>query len=417
MIWQNILDPSIDKGVFFHYYWFRMLKKVSVVLPTFNEKENLENIVNEIFAQEEKIPGYEIYIVISDSHSTDKTGEIARELAKENKRVHFIEVERGLGVGLIRGHQYALEKIHPDILAQLDADGQVEADVLVRLVKGIEEGYDFVMGSRLVKGGKNQLSFSRRLFTVGSSVMCRMIMGPTDIKEFTNSARAFTPEIFKKIDLNSLPWKEKTFIVQPAFVNEMIKIGAKYKEVPLVFKNRLEGYSKNKVFNYTYDVITYIIDARLKKWGFDVSFFYITRRAKTVVKFGLVGFIGTMVDFIFYKSFINLLGFPPATSKGFSTEIAIVNNFLLNNYWTFRYRKTKNSFWHKLGLFNLVSLGGLAISVLIVKFLDLVYGEGSVNIWGVNVAYNTFYFFATIPPVMTWNFVVNHLVTWRHQSD
>ncbi|MBI2600827.1 glycosyltransferase [Candidatus Daviesbacteria bacterium] len=393
-----------------------MIKKLAVVLPTFNEKENLQNTITEILAQAKNLADWDIHIIVSDSHSTDKTGEVAKKLAEENPKIHFIEVERGLGVGLIKGHQYALKKIHPDVMAQLDADGQVEADVLVRLVQGIEQGYDFVMGSRLIKGGSNQLSFSRRIFTLGSSLMCRFLMGPMDVKEFTNSARAFTPEIFKKIDLNSLPWREKTFIVQPAFVNEMVKAGAKYKEVPLVFKNRLEGYSKNKVFNYTYDVITYVLDARFKKWGLSFPLFYVARRAKTVVKFGMVGFVGTVVDFIFYKFFINLGGFPPATSKGISTEVAILNNFLLNNYWTFKYRKTKTSFAHKLGLFNLVSLGGLAISVMIVKFFDLVYGEGSVNILGLNVAYNNFYFFATIPPVMVWNFVVNHLVTWRNQN-
>ncbi len=394
-----------------------MTKILSVVLPTFNEKENLESTVNAILAQAKNIPGYEIHIVIADSRSPDKTGEIARRLTQKNKNIHFIETERGLGYGIIKGHQYAIEKIKPDILAQLDADGQVEADVLVRLVKVIEDGYDLALGSRFVAGGRNELSFSRRLFSSGSSWVSRIIMGPMDIGEFTNSARAFTPQLFKKINLDRLPWRERTFIVQPSFLNEALLAGARYKEVPLVFKNRAEGYSKMKVFNYTYDVIAYALDARFHKWGINLPLFYLSRRAKTVVKFGLVGFIGTLVDFFFYKVFINSLGFPPATSKGISTEIAIVNNFLLNNYWTFRYRKTKTSFWHKLGLFNLVSLGGLAISVLIVKFLDLAYGEGYVNIYGVDIAYNTFYFFATIPPVMTWNFVVNHLVTWRNKID
>lgn len=243
------------------------------------------------------------------------------------------------------------------------------------------------------------------------------MVGPWDIKEVTNSARAFTPALFKRINLQRLPWKEQTFIVQPAFLHEAILAGAKYKEVPLVFKNRLEGYSKNKVFNYTYDVITYCLDILLNRLGIHIRFFYITRRAKTIVKFGLVGFIGTMVDFAFYKIFINVLGLPPATAKGISTEIAIINNFILNNYWTFRYRKTKTNIWQKLGIFNLVSLGGLIIGVLIVKFLHTTYGDGFVYVFGRHVAFNNFYFFATIPPVMLWNFTVNHFITWRHKQE
>ncbi|EKD90372.1 MAG: hypothetical protein ACD_31C00006G0007 [uncultured bacterium] len=394
------------------------MKTVSVVLPTYNEKQNLEKFVHEVFEQKKDLPGWDMNLVISDSGSTDGTADIAKGLASENSKVHFIEVEKGLGYGLIKGHQFALEHIRPDILAQMDADGQVQADVLVKLVKVIdEEGFDLALGSRFVEGGKNNLSLSRRLFSAGSSLICRIIMGPFNIKEFTNSARAFTPQLFNKINLDRLPWKEKTFIVQPSFLNEAILAGARYKEVPLVFKNRAEGYSKNKTVNYTYDVITYAIDARLHKMGINFPFFKATRRAKTIIKFGLVGVTGTLVDFLFYKILINYYGLPPATSKGFSTEIAIINNFTFNNFWTFRHRKTKTNLYQKFGIFNLVSLGGLIIAVLIVKGLHTYFGDGSVIIFDRPIAYNNFFFFATIPPVMIWNFLINHYVTWKHEEE
>lgn len=393
------------------------MKKISIVLPTYNEKQNLEKTINEVFTQEEKLPGYTIEIIVADSNSPDGTGELAKKLASQNSKVHYINVERGLGVGIIKGHQYALLKIKPDILAQLDADGQVEAKVIVEMVNTIEEGYKLALGSRFVKGGENQLSASRRLYSFGASFLCRLIMGPINVGEFTNSARAFTPELFKKINLDRLPWREKSFIIQPAFLNEAIIAGAKYKEVPLIFKNRAEGYSKNKVFNYVYDIITYSIDARLHKWGLNIPFFYLTRRAKTFIKFALVGFSGTIVDFIFYNIFISYLSLMPATSKAFSTEVAIINNFALNNIWTFKHRKTKNSIWQKFAIFNLVSLGGLAIGVLIVKYLHSVFGDGETVILGITIAYYNLYFFATIPPVMIWNFTVNHFITWKHQSD
>ncbi len=395
-----------------------MKKIVSVVLPTYNEKANIEGTVKKVLEQEKYLPGYEMNIIIADDvRSSDGTEQISKELVKKNKKVHFIKVEPGLGVGLIKGHQYACTHLHPDILAQIDADGQVEADVLVRLVKTIEQGYTLAIGSRFISGGKNKLSLMRKLFSYGASLFCRLLVGPWDIAEVTNSARAFTPALFQKINLERLPWRERTFIIQPAFLHEAILAGAKYKEVPLVFKNRLEGYSKNKVFNYTYDVIAYGLDVRLHSLGLNIPFYRLLKRAKTLVKFSLVGVIGTIIDFFFYKIFINHFGMPPATSKGFSTEIAIINNFILNNYWTFRYRKTKTNIWQKLGIFNLVSLGGLVIGVLIVKFLHIAYGDGFVNLFGRSIAYNNFYFFATIPPVMLWNFTVNHFITWRHEKD
>lgn len=392
-----------------------MSKVLTIVLPTFNEKDNLENFIERVLIQQNNIPDYKFQLVISDSRSTDGTVEVADKLTKKYKNVHFISVDRGLGVGLYKGHLYALEKFNPYIMAQLDADGQVDEKVLVELVKAIEEGYNLALGSRFVKGGKNELSLTRRLFTAGSSLVCRLIMGPLNIREFTNSARAFTPELFKRINWKRLPWQEKTFIMQPAFLNEAILAGAKYKEVPLVFRNRAEGYSKNKTVNYTYDVLTYAIDARLHKMGFNIPFFYLTRRAKTLVKFILVGVTGTIVDFTFYKLFIVFGGYPPATSKAFSAEIAIINNFILNNFWTFRYRKTGHSFIRKLLTFNTVSLGGLVIGVVIVKMLDLLYGDGFFSIFGWDLHYNTLYFFATIPPVLLWNFTINHFITWKHK--
>jgi dolichol-phosphate mannosyltransferase len=393
-----------------------MAKIVAVVLPTFNEKDNIENFTNQVLAQQENLPGYEIEVVIADSKSPDGTGEIAKQLAERNKRVHFISVDRGLGVGLIKGHQYSLEHIKPDILAQLDADGQVDVAVLPKLIKAVDEGYTLVLGSRFVPGGGNKLSLSRRIFSAGASWVVRVIMGPWNIKEVTNSARAFTPELFRKINLDRLPWTEKTFIVQPAFLHEAILAGARYKEVPLVFKNRAEGYSKNKTINYTYDVITYSIDARLHQMGIDVPFFQATRKAKTLIKFGVVGFSGTFVDFFFYKLFIWTWGLSPAMSKGISTETAIINNFILNNIWTFRHRKTEDGVFLRFLKFNGVSLVGLAIAVGIVWILDKTFGNGFVDLGFRKVAYNNFYFFATIPPVMIWNFVANHLFTWKHKD-
>lgn len=392
------------------------MKKAVILLPTFNEKENIAKFIGEIFSQEKNTPGWEFEILVVDSHSPDGTMEVVKELAKKDKRIHHLSVGLGLGTALIEGHKFSVANLKPDALAQLDADAQVGSDVLPRLLKALDEGYDLALGSRFVQGGKNLLSPSRRFFSASSSVVSRILMGPLDVKEWSNSARAFTPELFNKIDLSLVPWKEKTFIVQPSFLHAALVAGAKYKEVPLIFKNREEGYSKMKIFNYSYDVIAYGLEAFLKRLGIKLAVFRISRRVKTVVKFGLVGFTGTFIDFMFYKFFINSLAIAPATSKGFSTEIAILNNFLLNNFWTFKYRKTTTNIWQRLGIYNLVSLGGLAIGVIIIKFLHELFGDGTANVLGINMAYNTIYFFVTIPPVMIWNFTINHYVTWRHKK-
>lgn len=394
------------------------MKKVVILLPVYNEEANLEKFVKEVLNEEKSSKGwkYEILIVV-DERSNDDTLEVAQNLSKKNQQTHYLLVGPGLGTALVMGHKYALKEFSPDALSQLDADGQVGADVITRMLKVIDEGYDLAIGSRFVPGGKNMLSPSRKFFTWGSSIFCRLVMGPIDIGEWSNSARTFTPKLFKNIDFSLIPWQEKTFIIQPSFINAAVAAGAKYKEVPLIFKNRAEGYSKMKVFNYSYDVIAYAIDARLHKWGFNIDLFRLSRRAKTFIKFGLVGITGTIVDFAFYNFFINFFSLRPATSKGLSTEIAIINNFMFNNIWTFRHRKVKKTIWQKLGIFNLISLGGLAIGVVIVKLLHTLYGDGFVSLLGLNIPYYNIYFFFTIPPVMIWNFTINHLITWKSQPE
>ncbi len=388
-------------------------KKVVILLPTYNERENLAKFVGDVLNEEKNASGWEFEVLIVDSHSPDGTFEVAEELAKSDKRIHTLLVGPGLGVALVEGHTYSIKNFHPDALAQMDADGQVSVEVLPKLLAALDDGYTLALGSRFVPGGENKLSFSRRVFSMGLSVVCRVIMGPFSIKEFANSARAFTPELFEKIDKDRLPWKEQTFIIQPAFLNEAILAGAKYKEVPLVFKNRAEGYSKNKVLNYSFDVLTYVVDARFRKMGWNIPFFRITHKSKTLVKFGMVGLVGTVIDFCLYKLFINQFGLSPATAKGFSTSVAIVNNFILNNFWTFRKRQTQSSFWQRMAIFVGVSLGGLFLSVLIIKFLHNLYGDGDINLGGFKLAYNTIYFLVTVPTVLIWNFSANHFITFR----
>ena len=93
-----------------------MKKIVSVVLPTFNEKANVERTVDKVLEQEKNIPGWEIHIVVADDiRSSDGTDKIVLNLSKKNSRIRLIKVNPGLGVGLIKGHRYALEKIHHGI--------------------------------------------------------------------------------------------------------------------------------------------------------------------------------------------------------------------------------------------------------------------------------------------------------------
>ena len=353
-----------------------------------------------------------------DSHSPDGTGEIAKKLATKNSRAHFLDVlERGLGLAIVRGYEYALKDLDAEVLMQIDADLQHDPNDIPKFLEKIDQGFEYVQGSRFIKGGQNDISPMRQLFSFGSSVVMRFLTGIWQISDFTPSFKAYTKDLYKRMDWSAIPWHGTTFLIQPAAVVEAYRAGAKMIEVPIVFRRRGADRSKNEVANYIIDIFGYGIEVFFSRFGVKLPILYWARRSKTFIKFGTVGFTGTMVDFLFYKIFIKQFGFLPPAAKLISTTIAVQNNFVLNNAWTFKKRKTKNSLLLKWLIFNLVSSGGVAISYSIVFGLHKIYGDGFWYLGNFHLAYNNAYFFATIPPVMAWNFLMNHFFTWKHEKD
>lgn len=394
------------------------MKKVVIVAPTFNEKGSIEKAVKLIAGQDGKVPGYEVHVLVVDSHSPDGTGEIAKKLASKNPRVHFLDVlERGLGLAIVKGYEYALSSLNADVLMQIDADLQHDPNDIPKFLKKIDEGFEYVQGSRFVKGGANQISPTRQLFSFGSSLVMRMLTGIWQISDFTPSFKAYTKNLYLRMDWAAIPWHGTTFLIQPAAVVEAYRAGAKMTEVPIVFRKRGADRSKNEIANYMIDIFGYGFEVFFSRFGIKIPILYLARRSKTFIKFGTVGFTGTVVDFIFYKFFIGTFGFLPPRAKLISTTIAVQNNFFFNNIWTFKKRKTQNSIFKRWLLFNLVSSGGVGIGYGIVFMLHRIYGDGFWWIGDIHIAYNNAYFFATIPPVMTWNFLMNHLLTWKHEED
>jgi dolichol-phosphate mannosyltransferase len=394
------------------------IKKVVVVAPTYNEKGSIEKLIPLILEQNNKVSGFDIHVLISDSNSPDGTGELASKMAAKDDHVHFLNVkERGLGLGIIKGYEYALNKLDADILMQIDADLQHDPNEIPRFLEKISQGYNYVQGSRFARGGKNELAIHRQIFSWGSSIICRLLTGIWQISDFGPSYKAYTKELYESMNKEAIPWHGTTFLIQPAAVVEAYRAGAKMTEVPIHFSRRNADKSKNEIANYIIDIIGYGLEVRLSMWGIKLPVLFWARKSKTLIKFGTVGFVGTLIDFLFYNIFIGSLGLTPAMAKAVSTEIAILNNFTLNNAWTFGKRKTKHTFFHKLFIFNVVSLGGLAIGVFVVKLLHSMYGDGYTSIGFLKIAYYNLYFFATIPPVMVWNFLMNHYFTFKRDVD
>src|SRR4030042_2127712 len=258
--------------------------RLVVNVPTYNEKENIEEVIKKILAQAKSMPQIDLHVLVSDSHSPDGTDEIVKRISKSNPKVHYLDVKvRGLGIGIIKGHRFAIDRLKADILAQMDGDLSHDPEDLPKMVEYIKQGYDLVNGSRLMKGGKNLLGWHRRLFTRGSAFFCKFSWGTFNLTEYTTSYRVFTKKLFEKIDFKKVPWRSKKYIIQPSFLYAAFISGARIKEVPITFKDRKKGYSKAKIIAYTFDVLKFGIKVRLTQ-------------SKMFIKFLIVGSGGYLIN-------------------------------------------------------------------------------------------------------------------------
>lgn len=353
--------------------------RLVVNIPTYNEKENVEEIIKAVLKEAKNMQDVDLHVLVADGHSPDGTGEIVKKLSRTNPKIHYLDVkEKGLGIGIVKGHRFAIDRLKADVLAQMDGDLSHDPATLPVMLGHINGGYDLVIGSRLTKGGKNLLGWHRRLFTSGSALYSKIAWGTFSISEYTNSYRMFTKKLFENIDFKKVPWKRQSYIIQPAFLYAAIKAGAKIKEVPITFTDRKKGYSKAKIVLYITDVL---------KFGLKVRF----EKSKIFIKFLMVGtltyFVNAIALGLFNRGQIYsfdvlaqpLFQFVPAiqnapqllffrldrllVSSVASIELSIIVNFFFHDNWTFRSRAREGPKLARFFKFNLTSIGSPIIQL------------------------------------------------------
>lgn len=245
-----------------------MERKVVVVAPTFNEEANIGSFVARVLAQQEKIPNYQLAILISDSHSSDKTGEITEELARKYKNVYYFDSKipgpGRLGTGISKGLDYAIAKLGADILITMEADLSNDPDQIPQFVKKLESA-DIVLGSRYCSGGKIvNWSWWRKGFSLGANYTLRLLAWTAKSREFTNLYRAFTKEVW--FDLRPKIVMHTGWLFVPAFAFEATNSKFKTTELPIIYFDRLGGRSKMQTLSYTKNLLHYALRYRLKKY-------------------------------------------------------------------------------------------------------------------------------------------------------
>lgn len=361
---------------------------LSLVLPTYNEAENIRGMVEELSRVLKDVPSE---IIVVDDDSPDETWRIAQELAasREDLRVIRRIDRRGLSSAVIDGFLAA----KGSVLAVMDADGQHDAALIVALYKDVKDAGGIAIGSRYVEGGSvgswdERRHMLSRIATRLAIALCKVKVHDP-MSGYFAIARTTFEDTLKRLN-------PKGFKILLDFLVH-VDPATRVQEFPLTFHERRAGESKLSR-RVQIEFLEYLYDVTLGRW---IPLLF--------VKYCIVGTLGVGVHLAAYYVLSRLIGHgADLTLYGFSlavmgaTETAIIFNFLLNNAWTF-----KN-----------VRLRGVAAVVGFLKF-NVACVLGAVA----NVAVSTFLFsqgWYELASVaigalvgVVWNYTMNKIFTWR----
>lgn len=383
--------------------------RVVNLISTYNEKENIGPMIENLEKIAKECPKHQFFTLVVDSHSPDGTGKIVKRLSKTKKNLFLLETPRGLGISLIKGYRYAIDKLKADVVIPNDCDFQWDPNLIPAMLKKIEEGYDVVVPSRHVPGGKDNFNFFRKLtHFISNDLLNYWWAGIREVKDLAGNFKAIrVRNVLDKVDLERI--NVKGFVIQSTMIYELSKTRAKFVEIPAIYGQRRSGEAKvgfNKQF--IKDVLeTFKNSTRIR--------FERSPGLLKFIKFGIVGGFGFLINFfglvLFNKIFIKVLSWPIGLinflANALASELAIISNFTWNNIWTFAKERITipKEIFKKFIAFNLSSIfGGIIVPSTIVGLGTQIFGDQYRQILLVIAI-----FFFTIP----YNWFVYNKFIWK----
>ncbi len=359
------------------------MTKISVILPTYNERENLPLVINKV----ENVLNtcskkYEIIVV--DDNSPDKTYTLAKEIASKKKWLRVIHRihDRGLSSAIIAG--FSASK--GDYLIVMDSDMQHDENILPEMIDALGDEYDIVIGSRkAVGGGVLNWSRSRKLISKIASLLAKIIL-PSDVKDPMSGYFGLTREAFEKLAPTINPRGFK--ILMELIVHSS---GLRIKEIGYIFRGRQFGKSKFS----TGVILSYLISIYELSVGRLISLQFL--------KYSIVGLSGVVINQWGLWLGVEQCNLTHKYSLILGIELSILTNFVLNNYWTFK-EKSPSGFLYllrRLFLFNFVCLTGAVINYSVAIFFEIKFGLSIYwgNLIGIVIA-------------TAWNYIINVKLIW-----
>ncbi len=213
--------------------------KICVVVPTYNERENVRRLVEEV--KRAAVPGLSLLFV--DDSSPDGTAEAIRQLASREPWVSLLvrAEKKGIGSAYQDGFREAVSSMGPDIVVEMDADLQHPPSAIGELARAVQSGADVAVGSRYVPGGSiSGWSLGRRAVSKGANAFARTLLG-LQVRDVTSGFKAYTRAAADAVSRAELPAKGFEFQVASLYI---LKTKMKIVEVPYAFSARRAGKSK-----------------------------------------------------------------------------------------------------------------------------------------------------------------------------
>ncbi len=300
--------------------------KVVVIVPTYNERLNIGPLITALQEQFQAM-SHDMHVLVVDDRSPDGTAEVVQELQTRYRNVHLLEGEKaGLGTAYVRGMRYAFHDLHAEVMFEMDADFSHNPQDVRRLMAEIDQGAEFVIGSRYVQGGSipEEWGRLRKLTSWGGNIVARYVAGIYHVRDCTAGFRAIRSSLLLRTKLGSL--KVQGYAFQLVLLHAAVVEGARIREIPVDFVDRKQGKSKLGLS----DVIEFIINA----WW--IRF----QSSRIFIEFGIVGACGVLVNLGVFTLLL-AIGVNKYVASPLAIQLSILWNFLLNNYWTFRRQRTK----------------------------------------------------------------------------
>lgn len=244
--------------------------KAVVVIPTFNEKENIQRLLKLLKEVFKKVKGWDFRILVVDDNSPDGTARAVRQCARKYKNIHLLLRKKkvGLGAAYLAGMKEAFEGLEADVVVVMDADLSHKPEYLPEFLKKILGGADFVVGSRRIPGGAipQEWPVHRKFLSIVGNTLVTIFLGSRVLTDWTSGYRAIKKDVYKRVRQMIIEDKAefRGYTFNISFAYHTIIEGFKVVEIPIKFPDRKSGKSKLGL-EYLFHTPLFLFKTRLKE--------------------------------------------------------------------------------------------------------------------------------------------------------